>query len=249
MSQLERQQTILSLLREMGPNRSISVKELSVKLYASESSIRRDITALSNRGLITHVYGGVMLEQYKNSVMPASLRDTENFESKELIARKAAELIHSGDTVFLDSSSTSGRILKYIGSKTEIRVITNNLRIFSDFDKPNIRLYCTGGTYNPKNHNFLGHAAESYIRKTSADIMFFSSLGLSERGEINDISEAEIAIKGAMLQRARRKIFLCDSSKVGVSKFITLCTIDDVDGVICDKPELIEKIKGKRGEI
>ncbi len=249
MSQLERQQKILSILREIGPNSSISVKELSVKLYASESSIRRDITALGNRGLITHVYGGVMLEQYKNSVMPASLRDTENFEAKELIAQQAARLIHSGDTVFLDSSSTSSRILKYLGDKTEIRVITNNLKIFSDLDKQNIQLYCTGGTYNPKNHNFLGHAAEVYIQKMSADIMFFSSLGLSKQGEINDISEDEIAIKGAMFARAKRKVFLCDSSKVGVSKLITLCTIDDVDEVICDRPELIEKIKRTRADM
>ncbi len=246
MTQLERQQNILAILRKMGPDRSISVKELAAMLYTSQSSVRRDIAAMSSRGLLTHVYGGVMLEQYKNSVMPVSLRDTENLESKELIARQAAELIRSGDTVFLDSSSTSSRILKYIGDKTEIRIITNNLKIFSELDSQSIQLYCTGGTYNPKNHNFLGHAAEAYIQKTSADIMFFSSLGLSECGEINDISEAETAIKTAMLARASKKIFLCDSSKVGISKLLTICTLDDVDEVICDKPELIQEIRAKR---
>ncbi len=244
MSQLERQQKILGILREMEPQRSISVKELAAMFYSSESSIRRDIIAMEKRGLITHIYGGVMLAQYKNSVMPANIRDSENFAAKEQVAAVAADMIKSGDTIFLDSSSTSRRILKYVtGNKKNIRVITNNLRIFSDYEKTGIQLYCTGGTYNPQNHNFLGHAAESYIKRTSADVVFFSSIGLSHAGEINDVSEEETSMRSVMLSRARRKVFLCDSSKIGISKFITLCNISEVDDVVCDKPELIEEIR------
>ncbi len=243
MSQLERQQKILNILKELDANESISVKELAAKFFFSESSIRRDILLMEKRGLVTHIYGGVMLAQYQNTVMPAIIRDSENSDIKDLIASTAARLIKNGDTILLDSSSTTRRILNYISDKKDIRIITNNQRIFQDFVKINAQLYCTGGTYNPKNHNFLGLAAESYVKKISADIVFFSSLGLSNNGEINDVSEEEISMRSAMLSRAKKKIFLCDSSKIGVSKLITLCSITEVDDVICDRPELIAQIR------
>ncbi len=242
MSQLERQQQILSVLKKLGPNRSISVKELVSMFYASESSIRRDIITMERQGLVSHSYGGIMLEQYRNAVMPLQMRDSKSAVAKEQIARLAAEEIKNGDTIFLDSSSTVRRILQYIGEKRDLRIITNNLRIFSEIDDPDIKLYCTGGTYNSANHNFLGHAAESYIRNCHADVMFFSGMGLSPEGDINDISEEETAIRRVMLSRATRKIFLCDSSKVGVCKMLMLCNISEVDRVICDRPELIEEI-------
>ncbi len=245
MSQLERQQRILALISQLEEGQSMSIKELAARFYSSESSVRRDIISLEDRGLVTHIYGGVMPARYRNSVMPASIRDSEHSEAKEKIASAAAAMISDGDTIFLDASSTASRILKYLGGKKDIRVITNNQRIFSDFGGQDFTLYCTGGTYNFKNHNFLGHMAEEYISRVSADILFFSSVGLSESGEINDISEEETAIKRAMLARARKKVFLCDSSKLGVSKLITVCGIGDVDCVISDDMQAVERIRGR----
>ena len=81
---------------------------------------------------------------------------------------------------------------------------------------------------------FVGAAAENYIRNTYADILFFSSQAISNDGEISDVSEEETSLRRIMLDRAKVKIFLCDSSKIGQKKTFTLCTKDNVNEIICD---------------
>ncbi len=243
MSQLERQQKILHTLKQLRPNESLSVKELASMLFASESSVRRDVISLEKRGLVTHIYGGVMLPHYRNTVTPASVREGEHSSAKEQIAASAATLVKDGDTILMDASSTTRRILQYLSDKRNLRIVTNNGRIFNEYEETDARLYCTGGAYNTKNHDFIGPDAEAYVQRIHADILFFSSEGLSHTGEITDVSEEETSIRRVMLSRAKRKVFLCDASKIGIDKFTTLCKLDEIDDVICDRPELIEEIR------
>ena len=93
MIQKIREQQIIDHLQK---NKSATIKELAVLLHSSESSIRRDIEKLENNGLAYRVHGGVILSQYRNSVVPLSLRDTENHAAKEKIAQAAAKLVHDG---------------------------------------------------------------------------------------------------------------------------------------------------------
>lgn len=233
MIQYDRQQKVLQFLKE---HRSASVKELAAYVYASEASVRRDVEALEKEGFVRRVYGGVVLSEYKNSEVPISLRDAEHHDVKEKIARRAAAMIPDGSTVLLDSSSTTRRIVKYIGHCRDLRIITSNLAIFSALGDLDVEAYCTGGTFRKKGHDFVGAAAEAYVRSISADIVFFSSQGISETGEITDVSEERVALRRAMMERAKRKVFLCDSSKIGVRRVFTLCTKDDVDDIVCDVP-------------
>ncbi len=172
MIQLERQEKILRILEQQ---KTSTVRKLAHQLFISEASIRRDIEALEKKGLLKRVYGGVILSHYENEVIPIGVRDSDHSAAKEAIARRAAELIQDGDTIMMDASSTVRRIIQYIGNRKNIKIITNNLSIFSDNLSPSIQLYCTGGTYSPLNHAFVGAAAEQYIRSVSADYLFFSS--------------------------------------------------------------------------
>ena len=232
MIQYERQQKILAILEK---KQTASIKELASTVFASEASVRRDISELENRGYVQRIYGGVVLSKYKNSVVPVDLRDGETSAAKELVARRAAELVFDGATVIMDASSTVRRIVKYLDHRKNITIITNNHRIFTETTPPEITLYCTGGVYGKRNHDFSGPAAENYLRSVSADIAFFSSQGISEDGEITDVSESETSIRRVMLSRAKKRIFLCDSSKIGVRKVFTLCKKEDIDLIICDK--------------
>ncbi len=233
MLQFERQEAILQFLEK---RKNASIRELAQALFTSEASIRRDIEALEHRGLVKRVYGGVLLSRYQNDIVPISLRDSDHSAVKEDIARRAAAMIKDGDTIIMDASSTVRRILKYIPHYRNLKVITNNLRIFSDFGDSDIQLYCTGGTYNGHNHAFTGPAAENYLRTISADYLFFSSQGISEDGTISDVSEEETALRRVMLTRASKQYFLCDSSKLGSSRMFTLCHKDDITDIICDIP-------------
>lgn len=233
MIKYDRQQKILRLMRERG---SATVKELAGLVYASEASVRRDVEVLETEGFVRRVYGGVVLSDYKNSEVPISLRDAEHHDVKEKIARRAAAMIPDGSTILLDSSSTTRRIVKYIGHCRDLKIITSNLAVFTALGDLDIEAYCTGGSFRKKGHDFVGAAAEAYVRSVSADIVFFSAQGISEDGEITDVSEERVALRRAMLERSKKRIFLCDSSKIGVRRVFTLCTKDDVDEIVCDAP-------------
>lgn len=231
MLQFERQQAIIHILET---RKNASVRELAAELFTSEASIRRDIEVLEQQGLVKRVYGGVLLSRYQNEVVPLSLRDSDHSAVKEDIARRAAAMIRDGDTIIMDASSTVRRIIKYVSHRRNLKIITNNLRIFSDYSGSNIQLYCTGGTYNASNHAFTGPAAENYLKNISADYLFFSSQCITDDGTISDVSEEETALRRVMISRAAKQYFLCDSSKLGGQKMFTLCNKNDITDVICD---------------
>jgi len=231
MIRYERHEKILDILEK---KQTASIKELSALVFASEASVRRDIAALEEMGYLRRTYGGVVLSKHKNSVVPLELRDADNAPAKEQVARRAAELVFDGATVLMDASSTVRRMLKYIDPRFEIKIITNNHRIFDEPSSATFTLYCTGGAYRRENHDFIGPAAEDYLRRVHADLAFFSSQGISQDGEITDVSEEETSFRRVMLARADRRIFLCDSSKIGVKKMFSLCNKDDIDEIICD---------------
>lgn len=229
----ERQQKILEFLKE---NNTSTVKQLSKIVWSSESSVRRDIKYLEQKGLVCSIYGGVTLTEYKNNVLPLGIRDNNNVTVKEEIAKKAAKYIFDGATIILDGSTTVRRIIKYLNPYKNITIITNNQSVFENPIPQNAKIYCTGGLYDAKSNIFYGHTAESYISKINADILFFSSQAISSTGEISDVSEYETSLRKVMLTRAKQKIFLCDSTKLNQTKTFLLCTKDDVDNIICDKP-------------
>ena len=181
------------------------------------------------------MWGGVTLDVHRNTVTPLGLRDGENGAIKEILAKRAAELVRDGDTVLMDSSSTVRRIVKHLYGKRDVKIITNNARIFAECEDPSIELLCTGGYYDAEEHAFVGSAAERYVQGVNADIFFFSSSALSNEGEISDVSEVETALRRVMLTRARRRVFLCDSSKLGDRRTFVVCNKDDVTDIICDK--------------
>ena len=217
-------------------HQTATLHALAKHLYISEASVRRDIAALEAAGLVVKVYGGVVLPEHKNEVVPVELRESANSAAKEIIAQEAAKLIHDGDTVFFDSSSTVRRICKHIKNRKHLKIITNNVRICQELKDTDITVYCTGGEYYKKLDCFLGSYAERFISSINATAMFFSCKGLSTQGALTDVSELEIAIRQVMLAHADKKYLLCDSSKLGQTYAFTLCDAADLTDILCDQP-------------
>lgn len=227
----ERQKEIIEYLKK---NRFATVKELSEIVWSSEATVRRDIKLLEQKGYLKQIYGGVVLPEYENSVVPVDIRESAHSLVKDKLAQRAAEHIFDGATVFMDGSSTVRRITKYMGHLNDVKIITNNVRVFREHELPNVKIYCTGGLFLPQSNIFVGASAQRYVSEINADILFFSSQAISNDGEISDASEEETALRRAMLLKAKRKIFLCDSSKLGGKRTFSVCTKDDVDEIICD---------------
>lgn len=231
MIQYERQQAILRLLEQHSP---ASIKDLAQKLYTSEASVRRDIATMEEKGLVQKIYGGVLLSDRKNAVIPLDLRDGDHAGAKDIVAKKAAELVFDGATVYLDASSTVWRMMKYLRGYKGLKIITNNPRIISETEPFDGTIYCTGGTYDPKNRSFYGPGAARFMDSVSVDLFFFSSQGITEDGEISDPAENETELRQKVLKRAAKSYFLCDSSKIGRRNLFTVCHKDDLDGIFCN---------------
>lgn len=225
----KRQEEIIAFI---SPRHFASVSEIAEHIYTSGATVRRDLAALEKMGIVKSVYGGVVLCEYEKESVPIYIRDNENSAEKERIAAKAATLIPEGATVILDSSSTVRRICKHIKSRSDLTVITNNLRVCAELKECGPRVICTGGSLIPKRECFAGHFAEELLRRINADILFFSSQGVLENGDITDSSEEETALRQVMFSRAKKKIFLCDSSKKGKDFPFILCNLSEIDCVI-----------------
>ena len=233
MENQERQQQILRYLLE---NHFASIDEIAKHIYVSGATVRRDLQKLEKKGFVKTVYGGVVLTEYSNEIVPVSLRDKENVAAKEYIALEAAKLIHDNETIILDSSSTARRICRHIKNRKNLTVITNNLRICEELKDSDVSVYCTGGLLMRKHDCFMGHYAQELLRNVTVDTLFFSSQGLSENGDIVDRSEEEVALRKIMLSRAEKTVFLCDSSKFGKKYPFKLCNMADITTMISDKP-------------
>ena len=242
MVKTERQRQIISILRKEGFK---SARELGERLYISPSSIRRDLASLESEGLVRRSYGGAELLTSAESITSFDRRSIENTELKRKIAEKAVRLVHSGDIIFLDQSSTCFFLAEKLAELSDITVMTNSLQtlaLLSSLGR-SVNLLCSGGRVFKRNRGCLvGAGAEAGFSSMYADIAFFSTKAVSCDGVITDVSEEEISLRRAMLRGAKKKVYLCDSTKLGSISAYTQCRVEDVDMIISDIDDLSFKI-------
>ncbi len=224
------------LILEILESRSVaSVHLLAEELHVSEPTIRRDLAFLEKSGKLRRTFGGAVLHHENNREVPLSLREQENRPIKDRLAREAAELIHDGDTIFLDASSTASGIIPFLRDFKDLTVITNSPRNSIRLAEMKIRSFSTGGILLESSVAYIGSIAERAVECFNADLFFFSCRGVSSDGYLNDSSLEETEIRKAMMRRSERKIFLCSSDKLGKKYMYNLCSHGEVDKFICDK--------------
>ena len=222
-----REQEILHLMKAGG---FVSVKELCAKLYASESAIRRDLTALEKKGLLRKVYGGAEPISNFRHIPPFPERSHQNADAKRTIAEKAKNLIHDGNILFLDQSSTSYYLAEKIAGNATLTVVTNNIEIIGLLSETSLTVISSGGTLSRDNRNcLLGADARGTFERMYADIAFFSTKSLSFDGIVSDCSREEVTVREAMLQNCAKRVFLCDSEKLGRRSPYTQTSLSKVD--------------------
>lgn len=231
MLEEDRLNHILEYLRQ---NQTATVHVLSKRLYVSEATVRRDLNELAVRGMVKRLHGGAVLLDSANRELPLYIRQQQNAAAKQTIAAQAAQHLQDGQVIFLDASSTVMYLIKYLENFENLTIITNGIRTAQELQSLSHRVYCTGGRMLHHSCAYVGQHAEDFVRHFNADLFFFSSQGLAEDGRITDDSEEETHIRKVMLQQSRKKVFLCDSSKVGPVYCHNLCRLDQVDGYITD---------------
>ena len=203
-------------------------------MFASEATIRRDLTLLENRGLIKRLHGGAVLIDEVSRELPLYMREQQNVEAKKEIAAQASRFIKDGQVIFLDASSTVMFLIKYFEAHKSLTIVTNGIKTAQELASLNHKTYCTGGLMLHNSFAYVGDYAADFVRHFNADLFFFSSRGLSEDGRITDASSEETYIRKVMFEQSRQHIFLCDHSKHNTTYCYNLCTLAQTDAYITD---------------
>ncbi len=228
----ERRQEIVKLIDKLD---TVHVKKISNKFNVTEETIRRDLAILEKKHLLKRIHGGAVSIYNSQEELSFDIRKEENVSAKKEIAAKAAKLIHTGDTIFLDASSTSMFLAKKLNQSHNITVITNSIRIVYELaDNNNVNLISTGGILNLSTFSLVGPLANGSISKYYADKLFASCKGLDLKHGATDSYDLEIEVKKTMTKQARKVIIMADSSKfnqIGLTQFASL---DQIEMIISD---------------
>lgn len=226
-----------SIMKILQSKQFSTIDDLASELYVSPSTVRRRLNALQAKGLVVRTHGGVKVKDGNNLAPSFTFRIHQNIPEKKKIALSAIRLIHDGDIIFLDGSTSSFFIAEYLSEFKNIRVITNGIDTLSLLSHNGVPAYSTGGYVQEQNRSALvGRYAESMINCFHADIAFFSAQSVSPDGEIYDCFEEENFIRTAMLKNSKLKVFLGDDTKFGRRSPYRLCHIRDVDYIISNTP-------------
>lgn len=231
MKRSDRQNQILELIQTGACS---SVKELCSVIYASPATIRRDLHAMEEEGLIRLLYGNIIPLTEKPTELPLAFRESQAKESRRLIARRAAEMIPPGSTVLLDGSASAAYMADHISPDLGITVFTNCIKTAMKLSENGVTVYLLGGKINYRGHVTSGVWTEESIRSIHVDYLFFSAHSLAENGMISGTSESGIQLRRQMLRRAKHSYFLCNYEKVRTTSTFHLCDARDVTGVITD---------------
>ncbi len=227
MFALERQKRILEILNSNG---AVWVSKLSTELGVTEETVRRDLEKLEKQEVLVRTHGGAIPITESSYELSLEKRKHTNSAVKELLAKEAASHLLPGDTIFLDSSTTTFYMAKEIKKIRNITVITNSLRVINELSGAEfVKLITVGGLVS-NNQSFVGSLAEGNIQNNFyADKFFFSSKGVTLEAGILESNEQECFIKQQMFANSNEKYYLCDSSKIGKVGFYKLAPLEEID--------------------
>lgn len=240
MSQLFSKSTVsrrAKILEEIELKGQVFVRELSKMFDISEVTIRNDLAHLEKQNMLIRARGGAIKIKFHLMGFDASIseKQKEYQKEKQLIAREAIKLIEEGDTIVLDSGSTTTEIAKNLERFNNLTIITNALNIasiLSDYDRFNV--FMPGGSLRKKSLSLVGVLADENFEKFYCDKLFLGADGFDTNHGLSTPNTEEGHLNQIMIKIAKKVIVVADSSKFERRRFAFIGPISDVDVVITD---------------
>jgi DeoR family transcriptional regulator, aga operon transcriptional repressor len=229
----ERRSKIVEVLNDKG---RVEVKELSKRFRTSEVTIRHDLQQLHNRGLVLRSHGGALRPESAMAESPLKERLRSHPDEKRRIGECAAGLVREGETVILDSGSTTHSIARYLRGKQGLKVITNGVNISMELlGARGIQLIQLGGVLREDSVSVVGHFAEEMLAQFSADKVFIGAYACHPEFGLSAPNPDEARVNQAMMKIAREKILVADSSKFAKSSLIRVAPLSGINTVVTDR--------------
>lgn len=215
-------------------NQRATIENLCSLFNVSKNTMRRDINELENQGIIKKVYGGIILND-KKTTEPFESREEKNKGAKQIIANLASTLVEDGDIVFIDSGTTTLRMLPYLSEKANLTIITNNLNVIIDsLPYSNLNIISTGGVLFRRTNSFVEAEAINSLKKYNISKAFMAATGVSISKGVTNSSSSEYDIKKYMVENCDQVILLADHSKLGRVSLTTYYDLKDIQIFVTD---------------
>lgn len=213
----------------------VTIDELCSTLYASPSTIRRDLKELETQGYLRRTHGGAVLPPKKLDSLPFDLRIQSGVEVKEKIASKAAEEINDGDCIFLDSSTTVSKIIPHLKQFSDLIIVTNGLYALAELEKLHkFCIFCTGGMLQENARSYVGAHALNMVERFHFDKLFFSTEGIVLESGAFDSNINHVNLWTTVIEHSKKRILLADRKKFERHPPYKVCDVSGLDRIITD---------------
>jgi DeoR family transcriptional regulator of aga operon len=246
----ERRRRICELVREEG---RVTVEELAVRFGTSQVTIRADLSTLESAGALTRTHGGAL--NLSDVDQPLDVKQLQHRAEKLRIAEAAAALIKDGESLILDSGTTTAEIARRIRSLDlkSINVITNGLNIAAILsDVPAVRLIIPGGILRRESNSLTGPMAEAALDALQADRLYLGADGVDPRIGVMTPHLAEAELNAKMIKMARQVVVVADASKFARHNISLIARIEQLHMLITDRaapPEAVEQLRARGVEV
>lgn len=233
ISTTARRSKILTQLDELG---QVQVQELSNIFKVSSVTIRNDLAYLESKNLLHRTRGGAIKQTKVAMDLALSEKARKNAEQKKRIGRQAAKLVQDGDTIILDSGTTTMEIAKQLKNYQNLTVITHALNIASELaGSEKIEIIMPGGMLRSTSFSLVGSLAEQNLRNYYCDRLFMGVDGFDTTHGISTPSVSEAQLNRVMAEISREIIVVADSTKFGRRSFAHILPVADINKVITDE--------------
>lgn len=227
----QRRTMIMDIAREKG---RILVEDLVLQLSASSETIRRDLNQLAASGALRKFHGGACLPSLVDE-NPFSMRMSEQTAGKRAIARTAARLFGNGETMFIDTGTTTLFLAEELSRLDNLSVVTNSSAIAGTLSGRTNSVFLLGGLYQADAGETTGEATIEQIANFRAAHTVLTIGAIHARNGVMDFSLGEAQVARAMIEQGDRLTVIADHSKVGRGAFAKVCQLDTIDRFVTDK--------------
>lgn len=244
-----RHQTILARIRAEG---RVNAQVLARQLGVSVQTVRRDLGALAEAGLIGRVHGGAVLPSGTRNIGYNERRDLRH-SGKDAIGRATAARIPNGASIYLDIGTTSEAVARALLSHSALLVVTNNINVANILvASPEIEVVLAGGLLRRADGGLVGEATADFVRQFKVDTAVVGASAIDSDGDVLDFDFREVRVVQAVTALARRTILATDSSKLARTAPVRLGNLRDFDLWVTDQrpaADLMHACAGWRTEV
>jgi len=246
----ERRRRIRELLREEG---RVTVDALAARFGISPVTIRADLSILESAGALTRTHGGAL--SLPDADQSLDVKQLQHRAEKQRIAAAAADLIRDGETLILDSGTTTAQIARHIRTLDlkSINVITNALNIAALLiEVPSVRLIVPGGILRRESNSLSGPMAETALATLRADRLYLGADGVDPQIGVMTPHLAEAELNAKMIGIAQQVVVVADSSKFARRNISLIARVEQLHMLITDRAapqDAIEQLRQRGVEV